>query len=48
MSWRDKLLMKLMSNRLVIKMMSVPIIVKILTKEVQAFTWVVSLFKRKK
>jgi hypothetical protein len=48
MSWRDRLLMKLMSNRLVIKIMSVPIIVKILTKVIQAFTRVTSPFKRKK
>jgi hypothetical protein len=48
MSWRDRLLMKLMGNKIVIRIMSVPIVVKILTKETQAFLWVMSLFSRKK
>jgi hypothetical protein len=48
MSWKDKLMMKAMGNKLVIKMMSIPIVVKILTKETEAFIWVISLFKRKK
>lgn len=48
MSWRDKMLMKLMGNKLVIKIMSIPIVVKILTMETQALMWVISLFKRKK
>ncbi len=48
MSWKDRLLIKLMGNKLVIKIMSMPIVMKILTKETQAFLWVSSLFKRKK
>ena len=48
MSWRDRLLIKLMGNKIVIRIMSVPIVVKILTKETQAFLWVMSLFRRKK
>lgn len=48
MSWKDRLLIKLMGNKLVIKIMSIPIVVKILTKETQAIVWVISLFKRKK
>ncbi len=48
MSWKDKLMLKMMGNKLVIKMMSIPIVVKILTLETQAFMWVISLFSRKK
>ena len=48
MSWKTKLMMKMMGNKLVIKMMSIPIVVKILTKETEAFIWVISLFRRKK
>jgi hypothetical protein len=48
MSWRDKLLLKLMGNKVVIKIMSIPIVVKIMTIEMKAFMWVMSLFSRKK
>ena len=48
MSWREKMLMRLMSNRVIIKIMSVPIVIKILTWETRAFLWVASLFSRKK
>jgi hypothetical protein len=48
MSWRDKLLLKIMGNRVVLKIMSMPIMVKIMTAEMKAFMWVVSLFSRKK
>jgi len=48
MSAKDKLLMKLMSNRLVIKSMSIPIVVTILTKETQALVWIMSPFTKKK
>jgi hypothetical protein len=48
MSWRDKLLLKIMGNRVVLKIMSIPIVVKIITVEMKAFMWVMSLFSRKK
>jgi hypothetical protein len=48
MSWRDKLLLKVMGNRVVLKIMSIPIVVKIITIEMKAFMWVASLFSRKK
>lgn len=48
MSWKDKLLIRLMGNKLIIKLMSIPIVMKILTKETQAILWIISLFKRKK
>jgi len=48
MGWRDKLLMKIMGNRVVLKIMSIPIVVKIMTIEMKAFMWVMSLFSRKK
>ena len=48
MSWRDRMLIKIMSNRVVIKIMSIPIVMKIITVEMKAFMWVMSLFSRKK
>ncbi len=48
MSWKDKLMMKLLTNKLLIKFMSIPIVVKVLTKMTQAFIWVASLFSKKK
>jgi hypothetical protein len=48
MSWRDKLLLKIMGNRVVLKIMSIPIVVKIMTIEMKAFMWVMSLFSTKK
>ncbi len=42
------MLMKMMSNRVVIKIMSIPIVMKIITIEMRAFMWVMSLFSRKK
>ena len=48
MSWKDRLLIRIMGNRLVIKILSFPIVIKILTKMTQAVLWFISLFKRKK
>lgn len=48
MSWKDKMMLKMMSNKLVIKMMSNSIVIKILTIETQVIMRVVSLFSRKK
>ena len=48
MSWKDKLLIKLMGNKLVLKLMSIPIVMKILTKETQILSWLVSPFVRRK
>jgi len=48
MSGRDRMLMKIMSNRVVLKIMSIPIVMKIITVEMKAFMWVASLFSRKK
>ena len=48
MSWKDRLLIKLMGNKLVIKLMSIPIVVKVLTKETQALIWIMSPFSKKK
>jgi hypothetical protein len=48
MRWRDRMLMKMMSNRVVLKIMSIPIVMKIITVEMKAFIWVMSLFSRKK
>lgn len=48
MSTKDKLMMKLMTNKVLLKIISIPIVVKILTIETKAFMWLVSLFSRKK
>ena len=48
MSWNDRLMLKMMSNKLVIKILSIPIVVKVLTKLTEMFISVTSLFKRKK
>jgi hypothetical protein len=48
LSWKDRLMLKMMSNKLVIKILSIPIVVKVLTKLAQMFISVTSLFKRKK
>ena len=48
MSWKDRLMLEMMSNKLVIKILSIPIVVKVLTKLTQMFISVTSLFKRKK
>ncbi len=42
------MLMKIMGNRVVLKIMSIPIVMKIITVEMKAFMWVMSLFSRKK
>jgi hypothetical protein len=42
------MLMKMMSNRVVIRIMSIPIVMKIITIEMKAFMWVMSVFSRKK
>ena len=46
-SWRDKMLLKIMGYRVVIKIMSIPIVMKIITIEMKAFMWLASLFSRK-
>ena len=48
MRWRDRLLLKIMGNKVVLKIMSIPIVMKIITLEMKAFMWVTSLFSRKK
>jgi hypothetical protein len=48
MSSKDKLLIRLMSNKLVLKSMSIPIVVKILTMETKAVVWIMSPFSKKK
>lgn len=48
MSWKDKLMLKMMSNPVIIKIFSIPIVVKILTLITQAFMSIVSIFKGKK
>lgn len=48
MSWKDKLMMKMLTNKVLIKIMSIPIVMKIMTKETAAIIWVISRFSRKK
>lgn len=48
MSWKDRLMLKMMSNRIVIKIFSIPIVVKLITLEMKAFMYLTSLFRREK
>jgi len=48
MSWKDRLIMKLLGNKLVIKILSTPIVLKVLMGMTQIFISVTSRFKRKK
>ena len=48
MSWRDKMLLKIMGNRVVLRIMSNRIVMKIITAEMKAFMWLASLFSGKK
>ncbi len=48
MSWRDRMLMKIMGNKVVLKILSIPIVIKILTIETKIFLWITSPFTKKK
>ena len=48
MSWQDRLMMKMMGNKLIIKIFSIPIVLKVLMWETKVFVSIISLFKRKK
>ena len=48
MRWQDRLMLKMMSNKLVIKIFSIPIVIKVLMWETKVFLSIISLFKRKK
>jgi len=47
MSWRDKLLLKIMGNRVVLRMMSNRIVMKIITAEMKIVMWLASPFSKK-
>ena len=48
MNWKDRLIMKILGNKLVIKILSIPIVLKVLMWETKVFMSVISLFTRKK
>ncbi len=48
MSWKDRLIMKILGNRLVIKILSMPIVLKVLMGMTGILISVTSRFKRKK
>jgi len=48
MSWKDRMLIKIMGNKVVLKILSVPIVMKILTIETKIFLWITSPFMKKK
>ena len=48
MNWTDRLMMKILGNKLAIKILSIPIVLKVLMWETRVFMSVISLFKRKK
>ena len=45
--WQDRLMLKMMSNKIVIKIFSNPIVMKVITWEMKAFIAISSLFRRK-
>ncbi len=45
--WQDRLMLKMMSNKIVIKIFSNSIVIKVITWEMKAFIAISSLFKRK-
>ena len=48
MGWKDRMIMRLMGNKLIIKIFSIPIVLKIMMWEAQVFMSIVSLFRGKK
>jgi len=48
MSWKDKMMLKMMSNPTILKIFSNPIVVKIITWEMKVFMAIASPFKGKK
>ena len=48
MGWRDRLIMKVMGNKLVVRLLSMPIVLNILMWEAQVFVSTVSVLKRHK
>ena len=47
MSFNDRLMLKMMSNKVVIKIFSIPIVVKLINFELKVFMGIASLFKGK-
>ena len=47
LGWRDRLMLKMMSNKVVLKIFSNPVVVKVIGWELKAFIAISSLFKRK-
>jgi len=48
MGWKDRLIMKILGNKLAIKTLNMPIVLKVLMWETKVFMSVISLFTRKK
>ena len=48
MGWRDRLMLRILGNKLVVKILSIPIVMKVLMKLTQVFISLISLFQRKK
>ena len=48
MGWRDRLMLKILGNKLVVKILSIPIVLKVLMKLTQVFISLISVFQRKK
>ncbi len=47
MSWRDRIITKVMGNKLVVKLLSMPVVLKVLMWETQAFMSAIALFERR-
>jgi hypothetical protein len=48
MSWKDRMIMRIMGNKVVIKVLSMPIVLKVLMWLAQVFVSATSVFRRRK
>ena len=47
MGWKDRFVLKMMSNRIIMKIFSIPIILKITMWEMKILAAIISIFKKK-
>ena len=47
MGWKDRFMLKMMSNKIIMKIFSIPIVMKITMWEMKIIFGIISIFKRK-
>jgi len=45
--WKDRFMLKMMSNKIIMKIFSIPIVLKITMWEIKVISAILSIFKRK-